>query len=598
MTIPQDPNCSTKYWTDINSCNNPKPYSADGSLGLINCVGVDGKTALYIAAERLDFPAMNILLSYGASIESSGILDDPKIASQLLIYPINSYDSSDSSDSSDEYLAALTVRVSFLEQGIVKVASQHKRNITALHIAARNGALETVNFILGRTPKSEVVLNPNVYFTAQTLEDCSVPSEISLLDQIPLDGFSTPAQSYCNTIVRDTKGVLHTLRHTDAKQVHDTLAARAQKAPSDNRFTVYMNPGHSFVGLDCSSCANGASYHESFGRYPHPSIEGSGVIVNDSSRGKKYSDENLYLKSTFHISDEQAKSIWIKQQSDKIGTKYNALEFNCVDYTMEFASIVGENNFVDLFPNMQFQFNMEAMQSSNAIQYCVAKYKHNINPDQIGAVFCLGRLAIYYVAIKTYSKVSSWLFRKKDDQTPPKPSLTLQMGTAAVARNAAVGALRAVIPINETTLIIARLATSTFTIHALKNEMQTAKPLNEHKPQSLLNTRVSWVEGISILGAITDATTLGLAAIMGKTDRLVACSSLGTMKMGIALTSADVCKSILYCLLRKRDYPEVGGAEIKAIAMTSGLLFLGINEVRKFWHDITAPPNIDGLDLS
>ena len=95
MTIPQKLNCST-YWSHANSWDfEPHLYSPDpsledlqtslarGAVEALNCVGIDGKTALYEAAERLDLPAISILLSYGASIERSGILEDPTLASRL-----------------------------------------------------------------------------------------------------------------------------------------------------------------------------------------------------------------------------------------------------------------------------------------------------------------------------------------------------------------------------------------------------------------------------------------------------------------------------------------------------------------------------------
>ena len=143
--------------------------------------------------------------------------------------------------------------------------------ITLIHRLARQADFPTLHLLLGAQPSNDVVTNPKAFFSETTLQSCISDTQISKLDQIPIEQFAEPitvVQNFCNTMIKMRDKSILILQNTDARSVYEDLCARSHQTPGRNTLTIYASPGHAFLRLKCTSCDSGISFDESFGKYP------------------------------------------------------------------------------------------------------------------------------------------------------------------------------------------------------------------------------------------------------------------------------------------------------------------------------------------
>jgi len=420
-------------------------------------------------------------------------------------------------------------------------------------------------YVLTKKTGSSTAIVSHSFFTKKIDNDRTEQSLVQL-EQIPLEKFVQPfvvAQNSNNALIRMKDGSLLILENTNAKQIHESLLSRAYKAmdltapSSDNTLTVYMLAGHAFVGLDCTSCADGNPYHETFGLYPS-FIKGRGLILDEKHRGLPYAI-NPDFQAAFPITDEQALAVMNKKESENTilkNPKYNLFTRNCVDFAMEFAPIIGEPHFIDFTPKIQLNLNPNDLMnvasegvSSAAHQFAVLKYKVGANQDNLLVGASATSLVITYVVIKTFAQLSR-LFRKTE--TPPKPSLTIKMLTVALIQTGSVLAARVAIgPQYPQAMQIIRLAAMAIPATTVAKEIQSQEALDKNKKPSLWNKRISFM--------------LGLWAIMG-------------VALQIAVKSTEIIVGEELC-------PQATTATYATYAI--GGTLLAFNTLRNFYHDIT-----------
>lgn len=476
-----------------------------------------------------------------------------------------------------------------------------ERGITQLHRDARNGNLKRIDQCIEEIPEDSVVLNPLVYFSSKTLADCRAPSQISQIDQISLDQFAFPfvvAQNYCNTHVKMKDGSILILQHTDAKKVYNSLVLRSKTegiwqrfvyelqkmiktSPSptleNNAITVYINPGHAFLGFTCSSCAGkeGGSFHGPIG------FQG---IYGDDYEGLFFSDHHQLLKATIYISDEQARAVWEKQNSLRKDVSLHdfGVISNCVDFAAKTTAAAGIHNPYEFFTQEQLAYESQHLTGANiAIQYARFKYNYNAPIDCVVSAIHLATLFVVCNTAKVFYKVSKaclssgyCYITKKQENSISDTSHTVSErpdnGTPTYIKNGLINiACHGIRYAVKTITGADNPVLATFTKHSLfasaflAYEAYSAEKLNKHTAPSL------WNKNISLYVA-----------------------------SGLASSLASVSGRLAYSGMR-RSASDESLAFVVSIVFSCAVFFFSValNESRKFLHSITEAPNIDGMSL-
>lgn len=245
-----------------------------------------------------------------------------------------------------------------------------------------------MDWILERLFKSDVILSSS--FSKSMLEGCSTPTQISQLEQIPVEQLTdlrTYVQNYCNTYIRKKDGSMMVLAHTNAKNASDFVLARLKEIhkmilPARNTLTINMFPHHVSVGLDCFSCAEGKPYRKMFGAgglfLPLPFFLASGRgVIQDEDRW-----DSSDLKLSIPIDDVQANAVWNKKQSmDASYYIYDMYLANCVNVAEDMFRAAGNQNFFGFFAPDQIQFHPRDILTSLAILYGKLEYGYKIPFD-------------------------------------------------------------------------------------------------------------------------------------------------------------------------------------------------------------------------
>lgn len=278
----------------------------------------------------------------------------------------------------DEKNSANPAYKEFLKQGACN--QPNDKQITPIHRAAREADFATLEYCLAQHSQ-DVLLNPQAYFTSQTLQDCSaIPTSLTELDQVPLNQFTYPfvvVQNQCNTYIKMKNGSLLTLKLASALDVHNLLSKRylesigADFVPTENTLQIYLNPGHAFFGISCKSCGpTGSPFDKRIGFYPTDTRPLGTLCDELKCEGKTYSDENNYLKIVIPIDDKQAEKVFKKiVEIEASNPSYHAYLRNCLDVTQEIFQEISSSHFLNFFTSEQL--HMLPIASQRAIQYAV-----------------------------------------------------------------------------------------------------------------------------------------------------------------------------------------------------------------------------------
>jgi ankyrin repeat protein len=281
--------------------------------------------------------------------------------------------------------------------------------ITAIQRGGRSGNVEMMQLLLDYSGRTGIQTNNNAFFTSEDLNVCLVEHSGNYLEKIPFKEVHFPliiAQNLCNVMVQLKDGKLLKIPNADAKKVRNFLLEKKDgpKAVAQeglNFLTLYLNPWHGFVRLECDHCDQGKSYNKNLGFYSkklltedkikrfskesvfpflgvssfgksgsisfkvsHLMNDYSGVL-NKEDTYEKDSDIHNYLKITFHVNNNQAMSVidTINKVNNSCNgdyeeaCAYRAVERNCVDFEQEiFKSTGGSGDFANYFTNKQLSF--------------------------------------------------------------------------------------------------------------------------------------------------------------------------------------------------------------------------------------------------
>jgi hypothetical protein len=397
-----------------------------------------------------------------------------------------------------------TISSSSIFHAIMNTPNQN--GITLLHKDARNGNLERIDRFIHETLASNAVLNEAVYFSSKTLEDCKASSQISLLDTIPIDAFAFPlivAQNYCNAMVKMKNNEILTLQHTNAKSVHDSLIFRKTgKTGYNNTLSLFLNHKHGFSFLQCSSCAEGASFNNPIGFL---------FRFGDDFISLKHSEKNQMLKITFFITDQQAESAWREQdflRNYNSITDFKPISINCIDFTSQiFHAALGTDPF-PFFTRDQLSLNFS--NPNPAIQYARFKYKNKIPTDFL--------FSLIYLSFLILKNSKSKKNAKNEEYVQPQKKMPIYMKTA-LADLASHGIRYAVQMITGTDSFLLSTATnfSIFSNLLLFKELFSAERIDLTKPPSLWNRKRSFY----VLSGLTRTTLVLFVKITGIFNRNV-----------------------------------------------------------------------------
>lgn len=165
--------------------------------------------------------------------------------------------------------------------------------ITHLQRAARSGK-EMMSLLLAHCNEKELKVNPKISFLAEDLNDCIVDGVDP--QNIPIDQVAFPltvAQNFCNVMVRLKDGNILKISNADGKQVRKILLEKKFGAHEEkyNVLTMFLNPNHGFLRLECDNCNEGKSYNENRGFYP---LHGTCIVGSMAGKTISVAGEVLY----------------------------------------------------------------------------------------------------------------------------------------------------------------------------------------------------------------------------------------------------------------------------------------------------------------
>jgi Ankyrin repeats (many copies) len=141
--------------------------------------------------------------------------------------------------------------------------------ITDIHRAARSGNMEMMRLLLPLLKNEKIKLDERAFFTEEELHDCLAVQSKDFIETIPIDDVAFPltiAQNSCNTMIGLKNGKILKIPNADAVQVRGALLDRkfgtgAADRAGLNILTLYMNPGHGYLRLECRNCDEGKPYN-------------------------------------------------------------------------------------------------------------------------------------------------------------------------------------------------------------------------------------------------------------------------------------------------------------------------------------------------
>lgn len=254
----------TPLFAAVNNAN-PKLVELllkSGAIASVNRLDCRNMSPLHIAATLSDPFFVEILLNYGAK---------------------DSINRKDIKGLSPFQRALITGRASAarlmleVEPSLVKTINQYDPDsfpVTPLQRASRSGNVELMGLLV-QLVGEKIKLNHQAFFTAEVLEDCLVRHAEDFLETILVENVAFPltiAQNYCNVMVRLKDGKILKIPNADAEQVRIFLLEKkfgpGVHKEELNRLTMYMNPGHGFLRLECRNCDHDKPYSTSRGFYP------------------------------------------------------------------------------------------------------------------------------------------------------------------------------------------------------------------------------------------------------------------------------------------------------------------------------------------
>lgn len=263
----------------------------------INQADNDGLTPLHAAIQSGNLKLVKLLLSYGAEssvnspdskgvmpLHSAVVMKDTKLVKTLLRYGAKkSITAVDSKGISPKQMAIITGQVSVVKEMLdsdpelaKRLNTPDKFGITDLQRAARNGNVEMMGLLLSRYGDEAVKVDPKAFFTMEDLEACLTPSEIGVVESLPIDNVAFPLtviQNYCSVMIRLKNGEILQVRNADAVEVRDTIMQKKygpewKSEEGANVLTFYLTPGHGFMRLECRNCDGEKPYNANSGFYP------------------------------------------------------------------------------------------------------------------------------------------------------------------------------------------------------------------------------------------------------------------------------------------------------------------------------------------
>jgi Ankyrin repeats (3 copies) len=284
--------------------------------------------------------------------------------------------------------------------------------ITDVQRAGRSGNVEMMNLLLSLLGDEQIKVDAKAFFTQEELEDCLAVNKENFLETLPINDVAFPltiAQNYCNTMIGLKNGKILKIRNADALEVRAALLEKkygpgAYDTQDLNVLTLYMNPMHAYLRLECRNCDGGKPYNENRGFYP---LHGTGIIsslgadagsgvtgfgmgygmqafivpsavgglqvakfpfvirrgvVGNEDISESFADVNNLLKIKFYLDDQQAKSALkrIQKTESACNDPYNPTCVfspagkNCVDFMLKiFKSAGGRGDFASYFADNQ-----------------------------------------------------------------------------------------------------------------------------------------------------------------------------------------------------------------------------------------------------
>jgi hypothetical protein len=283
------------------------------------------------------------------------------------------------------------------------------------------------------------------------------------------------------------------LPKTNAGEIYKSLLDRSNNTSDnkssydENTLTFYTGPNHFFLHLKCSSCLQGSPYNESFGLYPNLGLSrfnllNTGIVKNESLSIEMYNNY-LYPKITFYISNLQALDVIKKKQSEEIRTEYHNFR-NCIDFTQEFAPILGLSHIFEFSPTVKKAF----MTINGATyKYAFLNYLGTENSDQVAFRKALIFFLIFFIFERNKRPLKSFL------KLNSSSSEFYQKGIVLVIRTA-VDSSAFSLSINRSSKLfmqLVRLSSTSIPFKSLINEWRSVEAINKNGIPSFFSDKVN-----------------------------------------------------------------------------------------------------------
>lgn len=326
-----------------------------------------------------------------------------------------------------EYFDALKVISEFYPETIKIFNSPDVHGVTPIQRAGRRGDAELVAWMVEKVTKrtlfslfvkKNILFNVDASFTPSDLTACQA-KKVNLND-LPIDQLAIPlivAQNNCNTFINLKNGQIVQIPNMKGQEAWSHIQKKLGKITDDSKanvLTLYLNPGHGFLRLNCNNCKQSQPFDETRGFYP------SGVAWLTTQNGvvlKEWDHESRSellnsLKIMFYIDDDQAKAAFegiekvLNSCEDKTKEfcQYNAIYRNCVTFVQEiYEEIGGENHFADFFTDEQLNkgyFSYLLNNSSKSYEFKAVSYAYVVSRLHKGFV---NIIPYEHIAIKSPS---------------------------------------------------------------------------------------------------------------------------------------------------------------------------------------------------
>lgn len=260
----------------------------------INYPNLKGITPLFAAVDSGNPRIVELLLKHGAAasvnmldkrkmspLHSAATLKDGSIVALLLEYGAKeSLSVKDFRGLTPFQRAVLTGRLSAVKM-MLKAEPELSKTInhpdsfgvTNLHRAARSGNPEMVRLLRYYLGNEKIKLNSDASFTDEELGDCLAVHTTNVLEGISIDDVSFPlaiAQNQCSVMIGLKNGKILKIPNGDAVRLRAALLDKkyglgAAANEGLNILTLYMNPGHGYLRMECEKCDDGKPFNENQG---------------------------------------------------------------------------------------------------------------------------------------------------------------------------------------------------------------------------------------------------------------------------------------------------------------------------------------------